>query len=109
MVPYHAAWRLLPRKYRAMDTTLLEPDRDEHGASPATTSATTTGFGCGSDFWPGRPDDRVPHGDEFAADLSPDTVSEARRNRLARALTPSWFAGRPYFGITHSAPTTRTT
>ncbi len=105
MIPYYAAWRLLPKKYRAMDTTLDEADRDEQWGKAGDDKRDANRFEWWSDFWPGSPDDpRVPHGDEVAADLSPDTVTDARRNRLARALTPSWFAGLAYSGITHSAP-----
>ena len=97
MIRYHAAWRLLPPQYRVIDAALTDADR-----------AAAWGKGHKDDngrfvewekFWVTSPDDpTVPTGFEEASDL-PAGGNREKLNRLARALTPSWFAGVEYFGI----------
>jgi hypothetical protein len=101
MIPYHDGWRLVPRKFRAIDTTLTDADRDAIWGKLGK-DGDNERFQLWSDFWQLNPDDpATPHGDEVAGDLAADTVTAAQRNRLARVLTPSWFAGVKYFGIAH--------
>ena len=46
----------------------------------------------------------TPKGDEKESDIRAGNNTREERNRLARALTPSWFAGVKYFGVEHESP-----
>ncbi|MFZ4576447.1 MAG: hypothetical protein ACOYN0_18840, partial [Phycisphaerales bacterium] len=103
MVRYHGAWRLIPRKFRAIDTKLSAQDRKAawgHGQDGADGS----NFFAWDEFWGPDPDNPpVPETDETAADMTSSPRTDAELNRLARALTPSWYAGAAYFGVPFEA------
>ncbi len=99
MIRYHDAWRLIPRKFRAIDTVLHDDERaaiwGKGGAD-----GDDERFWLWSDFWPGDPGRPrpSPRATRWPATSVPTTVTDDQRQRLARALTPSWFAGVAYFG-----------
>src|SRR5262249_15257737 len=45
---------------------------------------------------------------ENLSDLPPGNNTQQQRRRLARALTPSWFAGVKYFGVAHKVVKSKT-
>ena len=101
MVKYHDAWRLVPKKFRAIDATLSAQDRKAawgHGEK----GADGTNFFAWEEAWGPDPDNPpVPETDETAADMPASPRTNAELNRLARALTPSWLAGAHYFGVNY--------
>ena len=108
MVPYHEAWRLVPRKYRAIDAVLSGDDRD--AAWGKGNKDDEARFFLWKRFWGALPPDTVPpdsepnstpKGDEKESDIPAGNNTPEERKRLARALTPSWFAGVHYFGVEH--------
>lgn len=102
MVPYHDAWRLLPLSYRAIDATLTVEDRN--AAWGQGNKDDSERFFLWKDFWnlAGDPEiDAIPNGGEKLTDIPAGLNTQPQRNRLARALTPSWFAGVRYFGVDH--------
>jgi len=103
-VPYHDGWRLVPKRYRALDALLSDDDRDvawgKGGKGDEKEDDET--FRAWKDFWGPVPDDPpTPRGDEKLAELPASARTPKERNRLARALTPSWYAGVHYCGIRH--------
>ena len=110
MAPYHDAWRLVPAKYRAIDATLTNDDRNAiFGQGNPDDSER---FFLWKDFWDvgGNPDvPSIPQGGEKLTDLPPGNNTQAQRRRLALALTPSWFAGVKYFGVRHKVVKSKTT
>ncbi|MBC7924821.1 MAG: hypothetical protein H7039_04120 [Bryobacteraceae bacterium] len=103
MIPYHDAWRLLPANYRALDGVLTDADRE--AAWGKGNKDDEANFFLWNRFWSaeGNPDmAATPNGGEKLADLPAGINTQQERNRLARALTPSWFAGMRYFGIDHT-------
>ena len=105
MIPYHDAWRLVPAKYRVIDAVLSADDRDALWGKDKAHKEDEKRFFLWKRFWATMPpdDDPIPH-QEDESSLPPGTNTKEERNRLARALTPSWFAGVRYFGVPHTPP-----
>lgn len=109
MIPYHDAWTLVPDRYRAIDSVLTPLDADiAWGKVDPDNPDASKGFSVDQDqfnlwakFWTGNPDDTSTP--STAQGLTVPTSGDDPRtlNRLAKVLTPSWFAGVEYFGIPH--------
>ncbi len=107
MAPYHEGWRLIPRRFRAIDTALTDDQRDAIWGKNGK-DGDHDRFLLWAKHVVGSPDaPTTPHGDEVASEIGPDTLTDAQRSRLARALTPSWFAGARYFGLDHDRTDTQ--
>jgi len=91
-IDYYPAWRLLPPEDRAIDAFLTEEDRN--------TAWNDGGPAAWSNFWLGTEPLFAPTPPEVTAQIPSgmDQDMIARRRMLARALTPSWFAGKQHVG-----------
>ena len=100
MIPFHAAWRALPARYRAIDAALGEADR--FAAWGLNHPQDNADFALWGRFWVGNPEDPIVPGEAPAN--APAAPGDAHAtNRLARTMTPSWYAGCTIFGVDHDA------
>ena len=106
MMRYFHAWRLVPEAYRSIDFYLSSDD-------------VAAAWGKGNpddnarfDLWTNFANARLPGAPHLpidpaqkqpAAPTSPDLTAK-QMNRLARAMSPSWFAGKEIFGIEFDFP-----
>jgi hypothetical protein len=100
MIRYFAAWQLVPPDYRWIDQFLLSTDVE-----------TTWGKGNTDDnirfeLWNNwaAADPPIPEAlpiDPAQKPVLDDPLSIDRLNRLARALTPSWFTGKELFEVSY--------
>lgn len=100
-IPYHPAWRLVPPEYRALDRYLTSEDRER--AWGKDDAADASGFDLWQRFWL-EGGFKSPPNDPDQQPVTPASDPNWRqKNRLARALTPSWYAGQRFVGFSTEA------
>ena len=105
MIRYFAAWRLPPAAYRYPDQYLSTDDYAAAFGKGATGNNADDSIRF--ELWnnwaaANNLPDPLPRDPAQAGTMPEDPVSLLRMNRLARALTPSWFTGKNLFEAVYS-------
>ena len=103
MIKYFAAWRLLPAEYRWVDQFLKQSDVEIAWGRHSTNDNFEDGVLY--ELWNNwstvaQLAVKLPV-DPAQTSVPSDPVSADHMNRLARALTPSWFTGKELFEVTY--------
>ena len=103
MIRYFAAWRLLPAAYRSIDFFLQPSDLEIAWGKHSTdeNAADSIMFDLWKNWSTANSLAQALPVDSAQAPITDEPLSVDRMNRLARALTPSWFTGQELFEVSY--------